>query len=58
MDCLNGDDLTTEEFATRFEKQKGGKRRTFFNLLKEAEKSDRVHKCSIDQKWAKVQRAD
>lgn len=54
LNCLNGDDLTTKDFEERFSELTGASQRTFFRLLKDAEKTKRIHKCQIDQKWEKL----
>lgn len=54
LDCLNGRDLTTRELEKRFTEETGASRRTFYVILKDAQKSGVLHKSKIDHKWEKV----
>ena len=53
-DCLNGDDLSTEEFEKRFCTETGASASTFHRLRRAATEAGLIHKCLIDQKWEKV----
>lgn len=52
--CLGDQDLTTKELLRMFTEEVGGSKGTFYALLKEAAKTDRIFKSKIDQKWERV----
>jgi hypothetical protein len=57
INCLNGDDLSTEEFEKRFVAETGGSPSTFHRLRIKAEEAGVIHRSGIDQKWEKVKKS-
>jgi hypothetical protein len=51
LDTLGGDSMTTSEWRDMAKNEVGMSERTFYGLLKELQKSDRILQSKIDRKW-------
>jgi RecA-family ATPase len=56
VEQLGNDDLKTTEFCKRCEEETGMSSRTFYDLLKEAQKQNLLSKSKVDQTWEVVRR--